>query len=131
MTQHHVMAPHHPGRRFLPVDGRSSLVSRGCGTVPQARSKLRQMPRQHVGPRFSRPTCRFDARAHGSISRKERGHAARARGPRASTSPLPRWAALPLVRGAATETVVGPGGVKRVLAVKAAAGVTCEKSCWL
>jgi hypothetical protein len=95
------------GRRFLPADGRSSLVSHGCQTVPLARPKQAAPSSPpdakptygtflfldpHVG--WTRGTTPRPA-ASGSISRKERGHAARARGPRASiplpASALPQW----------------------------------------
>jgi hypothetical protein len=104
--RHHDAAPRDgtspSGRRFLPADGRSSLVSHGCQTVPLARPKQAAPSSPpdakptygtflfldpHVG--WTRGTTPRPA-ASGSISRKERGHAARARGPRASILYPPR-----------------------------------------
>jgi hypothetical protein len=64
--------------------------------------------------------------ASGSISRNERGHDARARGPRASipllASALPQRAAVPLASGATTETALVPP-VKRVLYIAVSVGL--------
>jgi hypothetical protein len=140
--RHHDAAPRNgtspSGRRFLPADGRSSLVSHGCQTVPLARPKQAAPSSPpdakptygtflfldpHVG--WTRGTTPRPA-ASGSISRKERGHAARARGPRASiplpASALPQWAVVPLASGATTETTMVPP-VKRVFYIAVSVGL--------